>query len=518
MRGFETRGNGGLPPFQGVKRSLVLPPSTGAFIKWGIVAVAIVALLVGLNLLRGIYTDWLWFDNLGYLSVFTTILWTRVWLFIVGAGLFGGAVVVNIVLARRFSRGESVLPLPAETLYWLNRLTFIGVILAALLLSIIFGSILAGRWETILKFLNASSFGAAEPVFDRDVSFYVFTLPVLNLVQGWLLGALIVLLLAVVSLYFIYYTLRGQRFVLTPRIRGHLAVLGSLIFFNLAANHFIDRFDLLFSSGGATFGASYTDVHARLTALLVLTVIATASGALLLMTLLPALRGARGTRLIFGAVGLWLGSALLIGGLYPSSIQRFIVEPNELKRETLYIERNIRFTRAAFGLSSDRIQEETISVREELPPQSLFDNPETVNNVRLWDPLPLRNTYNQVQFLRLYYSFRDVDVDRYVVEGQYRQVLIGARELQPENLPVEAPELGEPAASVYPRLRCGGEPGDGVHHRRAARVLCPGHSSGRPHTGNPARDLLRRAQRELRCGQLRDGGVRLRAGRGQSDL
>ena len=182
---------------------------------------------------------------------------------------------------------------------------------------------------------------------------------------------------------------------------------------------------------------------------------------------------------------------LLIGGLYPSSIQRFTVEPNELKRETPYIERNIKLTRAAFGLSSDRIREETISVREELPPQALFDNPETVSNVRLWDPRPLRNTYNQVQFLRLYYSFRDVDVDRYEVDGQYRQVLIGARELQPENLPVEAQSW------VNQRLQY--THGYGV----AASPVTEFTTEGRPvffaqdippvgpHTGDPARDLLR---------------------------
>ena len=429
-------GNGGFPPVGAPEGVLVLPPVTGTVIKWSLVIAGLIGLVIALSVLRGIYTDWLWFDNLGYLSVYTKILWTRVWLFAVGAALFAVAITVNMVLARRFSRGESVLPVPPETLYWLNRLTLIGAILAAVVLCVVFGSVLAGRWETILQFLNSTSFGVEEQVFDKDASFYVFTLPVLNLVQGWLLAASVALLVATASLYLVYYALRGAPFALTPRVKGHLSVLGGLVLFALAANHFLDRYELLFASGGATFGASYTDVHARLPALLVLTVIAAASGLLLLATLLPVLQGTRGTRLALGAVGLWVGSALLVGFVYPASIQRFTVEPNELKRENTYIERNIVSTRAAFGL--DRIGERTFPVTEDLSAETLFRNPETLGNVRLWDPRPLRDTYNQIQFLRLYYGFQDVDVDRYLVDGELRQVLIGARELQPENLPDEA--------------------------------------------------------------------------------
>ena len=436
-------GNGEFPPAGAPEGVLVLPPVTGTVIKWTLVVAGLIGLAVALAVLRGIYTDWLWFDNLGYLSVYTKILWTRVWLFAVGAALFAVAIAVNMLLARRFSRGESVLPVPPETLYWLNRLVLIGVVLGAVVLCVVFGSVLAGRWETILQFLDPTSFGVEEPVFDKDASFYVFTLPVLNLVQGWLLAALVALLVATATLYLVYYSLRGVPFALTHRVRGHLAVLGGLILFALAANHrflpggtFLDRYELLFASGGAASGASYTDVHARLPALLVLTVIAVASGILLLTTLLPTLRGTRGTRLAIGAVGLWIGSALLVGFAYPASVQRFTVQPNELKQESPYIDRNIASTRAAFGL--DRIEERPFPVTEDLSAETLYRNPETLGNVRLWDPRPLRDTYNQIQFLRLYYSFRDVDVDRYLIDGELRQVLIGARELQPENLPDEA--------------------------------------------------------------------------------
>ncbi|MCH7705908.1 MAG: UPF0182 family protein [Chloroflexi bacterium] len=430
------RQNGGFPPVGDWGGSLVLPPNTGMWVRITLVAVGLIALLVVANILRAIYTDWLWFDNLGFLDVFLTALRTRVWLFLVGAILFGVMVSTSFALARRHARGESILPLPPETIQWLDRFLLLSMVLGAILLSVIFGVAAANRWDLVLRLLNSASFGTTDPVFAKDIGFFVFTLPVLELLRGWFLGAVIVLLIATAAVYFIHYSIRGVRFQLTPWMRGHLAVLGALVFLGLAADHFIDRYNLLFSPSGAVFGATYADVNARMLALLFLTAIAAASGVLLLVTLLPTLQGARGNRLIMGAVGLWVVAAVGVGNLYPSFVQRFTVEPNEFSLEEPYIARNIELTRAAFGLG--RIREETFPVQEELPPEALFRNPEIMNNLRLWDPRPLRDTYNQEQFLRLYYAFRDVDVDRYTIDGEYRQVLIGARELHPENLPEEA--------------------------------------------------------------------------------
>ena len=432
------RQNGGFPPFgdQVGMPALVFPSNTGTLLRWGLFILGFILLFAGLNILRSIYTDWLWFESLGFLNVFTTILWTRVWLFLLGALTFGLLLGVNLAVVRRRTRGESILPLPADTIRWLDRLLLLAMVLGVGLLAILFGVAAASRWELVLRLANSASFGILDPVFQKDVSFFVFTFPVLRFIQGWLLAAFVVLLLAGALVYFAHYALRGLPFSINPWMRGHMAVLGSLIFVGLAANHYLDRYDLLFSASGAVFGATYADVNARMLALMLLTPIALASGVLLLVSLLPALRGARGSRLILGAVGLWVVTAVVAGNLYPAFVQRFTVQPNELKQETPYIERNIQFTRAAFGL--DGIREEAFAVREDLPPETLYGNPETVNNLRLWDPRPLRDTYNQIEFHRLYYNFRDVDVDRYWVDGEYRQVLIGARELHPENLPVEA--------------------------------------------------------------------------------
>ncbi|MEE8442511.1 MAG: UPF0182 family protein [Dehalococcoidia bacterium] len=430
------RENGGAPPFGGWNGTLVLPPNTGTFIKWGLVVLGLVFFLVALNILRTIYTDWLWFNHLGFLNVFTTVLWTRIWMFLTGFAVFGVLITASVVTVRRHSQGESVLPLPAETLRLLNRLLTVVTVLGAILLSIVFGAMAASRWELVLRLANSSSFGITDPVFTKDISFYVFTFPVLDLIQGWFLAVLIVLLVASAAMYFAYHTLRGSPFVVTPWIRGHMAFLGSLVFFDLAVNHFLDRYELLFSSGGAVFGATYTDIHARMLALAFLTVIAVATGVLLLVSILPVLRGTRGTRLIIGAVGLWILSAIVVSNLYPSFVQRFTVEPNELEREKPYIARNIEFTTMAFNLAD--IEQHSYSAREEVSKEDIAANLETINNVRLWDPRPLQDVYNQRQHLRLYYNFFDVDVDRYTLDGEYRQVLIGARELYPENLPIEA--------------------------------------------------------------------------------
>ncbi|MEE8443350.1 MAG: UPF0182 family protein, partial [Dehalococcoidia bacterium] len=141
------RGNGGAPPFGGWNGTLVLPPNTGTFLKWGLAVIGLVFFLVALNILRTIYTDWLWFNHLGFLNVFTTILWTRIWLFLTGFAVFGVLITASVVMVRRHSRGESALPLPPETLRLLNRLLGVVTILGAILLSIIFGAMAASRWE-----------------------------------------------------------------------------------------------------------------------------------------------------------------------------------------------------------------------------------------------------------------------------------------------------------------------------------------------------------------------------------
>ncbi len=433
----------------------VLPLDPRPLVKWGIVLGGLVALFVLANLFRQIYTNWLWFDNLAYTSVYLTVLTTRVWLFLAGAVLFTLIIVPNAVFAYRSSRGEPGIPVSEQVYEIVTQLFRWAIALAIFLLAIIFGSLVAGQWETLLRFINEVSFTtvdptsgqtvpAQDPVFNKNVAFYVFTLPVHSLAQGWLLGALIVTLVGSAAIYMLNLSLRGVNISvgITPMMIAHASVLLGLLLLVTSWNNWIEIHKLLFSPSGAIFGAGYTELNARLPALRILLVISAVVGLLLL-----ANAYFRSTRLIVGSIGLWVAAAIIVGNVYPALVQRFQVNPNELEKEREYIPRSIDFTRQGFAL--DRIEEEsydlaTISTGDEagelkpLTVETVTANPETIDNVRLWDHRPLRSVYNQVQFFRTYYRFADVDVDRYNIDGKIRQVMLGARELFPEDLPPES--------------------------------------------------------------------------------
>ena len=239
-----------------------------------VVAVVLISLFVLLSVLKSIYTDWLWYGSLGFRGVFKTILGMRIWLFFSGTLLAAGLLAVNLYLAYRYSRGESILPVPPDV-YRLGKLGIIaGAVLIALIMSIVFGFVAQGRWETFLIFFNRVSFGVEDPQFHKDVSFHVAVMPMLHFIQGWFMGIVIAILVAVSALYLAIFALRGIQITLTPKIRGHLAVLGAFLMVTIAAAHYLDIFELLFSGRGAAPGAGYTDINARLPVLWLLVAIA----------------------------------------------------------------------------------------------------------------------------------------------------------------------------------------------------------------------------------------------------
>ena len=402
---------------------------------WGGGIVTVITVLAVLAWALQVYADLLWFGSLGFRSVFRTILLTRIWLFFAGGAIFALIAAANIFLTYRFGRGPEVAPLPPETLRVLRPLVLVGVVLIVLITSLIFGGAAGARWSTILGFLNATSFGVADPQFNRDVAFYVFTLPIHHFVQGWLLGSVIVTALMSAGMYFVHFSLRGAVFALTAPVRIHLSVLGALLLLVFAYGYWIDIFDLTYSTRGAVVGATYADVHAQLPALRVLIAVVVAGAVILLANAFWV----RGIRLLVGVGALWIAAAFLVGVGYPSVVQRVQVNPNELRRETMFITRNIEMTRAAFGL--DRIDEQDYPLQEEagVDVDLVRANWDTVQDVRLWDYRPFRSLLNQVQFFRPYYTFPNVDADRYVIDdgtgARSRQVMIGARELDVENLP-----------------------------------------------------------------------------------
>ena len=421
---------------------LNLPVWSGRSIRWVIAGITILFLIIGLSWGKGVYTDWLWFDSLGYVSVFRKILVTRIWLFFASAGVFTLLLVPNIYLVFRLTRDEIPSTLTREAYSIVRKALMLAAAVASLVAAVAIGAAAGGRWETVLKFLNSTPFtnvdettGATmplvEPIFNKGVDFYVFTLPFLGFVRGWFLGAVVVVLLIVLALYLVLFGLREKDFTVPTYVKLHFAVIAAAIFIVIAAGHWIGRWELLYSDSGAVFGVGFTDDNARITVRTILTFVALISGGLMVA---GAFRP--GYRLMVGACGLWLGMAILVGGIFPNVVQRFQVEPNEFTKEREYLVNNIEFTRMAFDI--DQQTERAHLGLERITPEVIEENRGTIDNIRLWDERPLGEIYNQVEFVQFFYDFQSVGVDRYKINDEVQQVMLSSRELSAEKLPEEA--------------------------------------------------------------------------------
>lgn len=410
-----------------------------------LVGVGILLLILVVSIGAAALVDWLWFSAVGYASVFTTILSTRVLLFLGAALLFFALFVVNLQFARRFAQRRQdlwrfIASLEARQSDRVFSLVALTVGAAG---ALILGSYASGQWAAVLRLTAAQPFGIADPLFGRDVAFFVFQMPVLEFVQGWLFAAAGIIFLAVLLVY--AYKLIWPQLPAAPTradismpefrldlsldraVKVHLGVLAAILLIILAAGFWLDIFDLVRSRRGVAFGASYTDVMVYQNVLKVLIALSLIGAVAVLSNSFTG-----GIQLTTVAFGLILAVWLVGGAILPALIQRFEVQPNELVKERPYIENNIRMTRLAYAL--DRVREETVPVQEAVTRAEIQDSPATIKNIRLWDPQPLLDTYNQIQSIRQYYDFVDADVDRYVINGEYRQVMLSARELSPEKL------------------------------------------------------------------------------------
>ena len=408
-----------------------IPTQLGGYIKWGVVIVAIIALFAIATLARSIYTDWLWFGELGFRSVFIKVLTTRVLMFLAGAVGFGIISGISLYFAHKVSQGPEQIPLPPQIKDVLRRLIFWGTVAGAVVLSIIFGVVAASHWEIFLRFSSASDFGILDPLYSRDVAFYVFDMPMYEFLQSWLLGAVVVTLLATLGICFVNFSYRGVGIQLTPGLKAQVSILAAIAMLIFGAGMWLDRWALVLSDQGAVFGASYTDINARRNALLILTIVAAASAVLMLVNAYMAK-----VRLLFGAIILFVVLAVVLGVVWPNAMQRLTVRPNEFAKEQPYIDRNIELTRQAFGLSD--VVEQLYPVDTTLTAEMVSDNLQTIDNIRLWDHGPLSDVYRQIQLIRPYYDFEDADVDRYTVDGRPRQVMLAAREVAPDKLDEDA--------------------------------------------------------------------------------
>ena len=408
------------PPKQSSTSSRVLLILTG-----------ILALFIVINIAKGIYTEWLWFNSLGYSSVYTTILKTKILVFFSAAIIFGILFLGNLLIATRLTPKTEPGFWPWTIVRQLHQLSKWSIITGTTLLSLIFGLVAQGNWEVVLRFFNGQPFGIADPVFHKEVSFYIFSLPFLNFLHGWLLGAFIITLLGSAAIYTISYTMQRRKFDLARPVLAHIGGLLIVVLGFFAWGYWLGIWELVFSTRGVVFGASYADIHAKVPAQWVLLVTVIIVIGLVLFSVLR-----RNFRWFLYGIGGWIVVAIIFGGIFPAVVQRFQVQPNELARESPYIDYNVQFTRDAFAL--DQVEEQSFPAEETPSPQDIEQNEATINNIRLWDHRPLKDTYNQIQSIRLYYDFNDVDVDRYIIDNKYQQVMLSARELSAEKLAGEA--------------------------------------------------------------------------------
>ncbi len=411
---------------------------------------ALVFIAIAGSITFGILGDLFWFQSVGYHAVFIKVLLMSVAIGSVSFAVFLAVSIANIMLARRTALGKREKGKKGTAVR--------TVIIVSALIGLIVAISMGNSWEAVLKYMNVSPFGAADPVFGMDTSFYVFTLPVYHLIINFLLAVLVASAFFSLITYVLHskgFSLQVQQaeseeggnpapvFMRPPasnvsvkwsgswrKFMPQLSVLIFLIFMLISARIWLARYDVLFSGGGAVFGAGYTDVTVTLPVLAILSVIALIIG----VTFLANIRMRRPRFIVYG-IGAMILIAIL-GTIVGGVMQALVVEPNEFNLERPYLERNIQATLAAYGLGD--AEEKMFPVNYTLTASDIAANGATVNNIRLWDWRPLKQTYEQLQLFRTYYEFNDVDVDRYQLNGEYKQVLISSREMDTGDLPRQA--------------------------------------------------------------------------------
>ena len=406
--------------------------------KWPAILAAVIALVIALLSLASIFfIDLLWFQEVGFSQVFWGTIWSKVLLGAVAGALFFAILYVNLLIVRRLAPKYRVLS-PEQEVIERYRIAFEPwlkwiVLGFSLVLALMVGVGVSAQWKVFLLWRNSGgvAFGDPDPVFGRDPAFYIFQLPFLKLVQGWLFSSLVSVTVLVAVAHYLWGGIRpqavGER--VTPQVKAHLSVLLGLIVIVKAWGYYLGRFDLLTSERGVVTGASYTDLHAQLPALNLLLVVALVCAVLFFVNI-----RLKGWGLPVIGVGLLALVSVVAGGLFPAFIQQVRVDPQELQQERPYIARNIEFTRTAFGL--DKIQTSSPDVAPDLTSEDLVDNATTLANIRLWDPFLLQENYNQLQRIKQYYEFPDsADVDRYTLGGEKRVVMGAVREISQGGIP-----------------------------------------------------------------------------------
>ncbi len=410
-------------------------------LKWIIIGIILLVVII-VGAMASVYIDLIWFKSVQYVAVFWKILLTKGVVMLFFAAAFFILSFINLSFARRFAPefqveiSQDEFERPEIQLYKSLQNIQINkkfVLWFSLVIALFMGFSEGASWEKILIYFNRTSFGISDPIFNRDIGFYMFGLPFWEFVRNWLSFALTLITVVVAAIYIIKRAVKYEykKLIIETPVKVHLSLLIGFILILKSWQYWINAFKILYSTRAVIFGAGYADTHATLFALRVLMVLALVCAALFFIT-------ARKENWKLPALGLavLVGVSVLLGGIYPEIMQRAVVLPNEGTKERPYILNNIEATRVAYGL--DKIKEEEFPVKEEISLEDIEKNEDTIRNIRLWDWRPIKQTLKQIQAIRLYYDFNSVDVDRYYFNGNYQQVMVSPRELDKDKIPEQA--------------------------------------------------------------------------------
>ena len=385
--------------------------------------------------LSGIYVDWLWFNSVGFTSVWTTVLTTKIALFVVAGLVTSLIITTNVYLAYRRRPFDVSMAVEADnleryraTIEPIRKLVLAGI---ALVLFYFGGTSGVQLWSSWLQFTNSTEFGIKDPQFGLDISFFAFRLPFLQTLIGWAISTLILATLASAAVHYLYGgirpQLRAERISVAARVQ--ISILLGLIVLMKAVAYWFDRYALALKESRLITGLTFTDVNATLPAKSILAAIAVICSLLFFANIVRK-------SLILPAAGsiLMVGASVLIAGVYPGAVQQFQVKPSESSKEAPYIQRNIESTRDAYGIADVEMKDYQATVSTNSG--QLANDAATIANIRLMDPNVLSATFRQLQQIKPYYGFPEsLDIDRYTVNGVQRDVVVAVRELNIEGNP-----------------------------------------------------------------------------------
>lgn len=414
-------------------------------LRW-FTTVAVIIIFLLFALIRGgaqLYTDWLWFNSLNYQQVFFTIILSEIGLRIaVGVAFFvllfvnlfitSRPVLQTIAANKRIQEDEDVITIHRNPVsqFISKRLYLAACAVVSLAMAFFVSLSVTDNWVILQNFLHPTSFGLTDPIFNKDVGDFVFKLPLYQSLYRLMSWSLLIIAFWVAAAYFLAESTKGvvNSIFRSIAARYHISALAAVYFIIRAWGYRLEQYSLLYSERGVVFGPGYTDVHANLLAYKIMFFIALVCAAVILINIFM-----RRFKLVLYSVGFLFVASIALGGIYPAVVQKFLVVPNELNREKPYILNGIKYTRLAYDL--DKVERKSFPAGRTVSADDIKDNEDTIKNIRLWDYRPLQQTYSQLQEMRPYYELKNIDVDRYMVNGQYRQLMVAARELNQNQLP-----------------------------------------------------------------------------------